>query len=96
LGATVGDIVSEVLPHLETFLSDHFLMVFPAGDEKELQLYYRDLVAEISCSEWRYLYSVRPTNTLAYTALGSERELITAIQKVWSVMEALYSPAVAA
>jgi hypothetical protein len=92
----VRDIISEVLTHLETFLSDHFLIVFPAGGEKELQIYYRDLVGEISCSESQYFYSVRQKNGLAYNVLGSETQVLTAIQKVWSAMEALHRPAIAA
>ena len=92
----MADLFSEVLPHLETFLSDHCLIVFPASGEKELSIYYRDLVGEISCSESQYFYSVRPKNGLAYSVLGNETQLLTAIQKVWSAMEALYRPAIAA
>jgi len=42
----LGDVVSEVLPHLETFLYDHCLIVFPANKDKELTIHYRDYVGE--------------------------------------------------
>ena len=89
----MADLLAEVLPHLETILTDHCLIVFPARGEKELSIYYRDLVGEISVSESQYFYSVRHQNGLAYSVLGSEKEISAAIRKVYSVMEALHRPA---
>jgi hypothetical protein len=80
----MGDVVSEVLPHLESFFSDHCLIVFPAGKEKELAVYYRDLVGEVSFSESQYFYSIRPKNGLAYSVLGTEQEFAAAIEKLYT------------
>jgi hypothetical protein len=80
------------MPYLETFLSGYCLIIFPAGAEKELRIYYRDLVGEISISESQYFYSVRAKNTLTYSVLGTEKEISAALRKVYSAMEALYRP----
>jgi hypothetical protein len=69
------------------------LIVFPASREKDLTIYYRDLVGKISFSESQYFYSVRPRNGLAYSAVGVERELSDATNKVYTIMKALRRPA---
>jgi hypothetical protein len=55
--------------------NDDCLIVFPADESKQLRIYYRELVDEISVSESQYFYSVRPKNGLAYNVLGSEGQI---------------------
>lgn len=85
----MGDVVSEVLPHLESFFHDHCLIVLPASKDKELTIYYCDYVGEISFSESQYFYSVRSRTALGYTALGSEHTLSGAINRIYVIMSAL-------
>jgi hypothetical protein len=92
----MADIISEVLPHLQTLLNDHCLIVFPVGGSHELRIYYGEYVGEVSASNSEYVYSVRSVASTSYLSQGKTDSQADAIKKIHTIMTALRRPATAA